>query len=80
MGRIRRIHDKEIRALERKCQIKNNRLRTDLVGGKFKMLETAGEQVRQSKSASGSLHPNVYEDHQTVSRRPVWFGDEKVSV
>jgi hypothetical protein len=73
MSRIRRIHDKEIKAIERKCQIKNDRLRTDLMGGRFKMLESS-PQLRQTASASG---PSVT-DQQTYgvgTRRPVWFDE-----
>ena len=51
MLRIRRIHEKEIRALERKCQIKNERLRNDLCGGRFKLLEKAAK----SHSAPGKI-------------------------
>lgn len=53
MLRIRRIHEKEIRALERKCQIKNERLRNDLCGGRFKLLEKAAK----SHSAPVHSHP-----------------------
>ena len=45
MSRIRRIHDKEIKALERKCQIKNDKLRVDLMGGKFKIVLTSMHKV-----------------------------------
>ena len=72
MSRIRRIHDKEIKALERKCQIKNDKLRVDLMGGKFKMLENA-KQLRQTTSASGPLGT----DQQ--ARRPVWFEEAPFS-
>ena len=47
MSRIRRIHDKEIKALERKCQIKNDKLRVDLMGGKFKCLKMPNNYDKQ---------------------------------
>ena len=77
MSRIRRIHDKEIKALERKCQIKNERLRADLMGGRFKMLENA-QQLRQTTSASGPL---MTEPHASsvANRRPVWFDEPQPS-
>ena len=77
MSRIRRIHDKEIRALERKCQIKNDRLRADLVGGKFKMLDAA-KQLRHSISASGQLVSDQ-QGYSGATRRPVWFEDAQPS-
>lgn len=77
MSRIRRIHDKEIKALERKCQIKNERLRSDLMGGRFKMLENA-QQLRQTTSASGPLITET-QGYSAGNRRPVWFDDAQPS-
>ena len=77
MSRIRRIHDKEIRALERKCQIKNDRLKHDLMGGKFKMLESAKE-LRQTTSASGALGTDQ-QAYLGAPRRPIWFEEIKPS-
>ena len=78
MLRIRRIHEKEIKALERKCQIKNERLRNDLCGGRFKLLEDASQRAegeggaphahlpkatpRLSRSSRGSRNPRL-DDH-----------------
>ena len=73
MSRIRRIHDKEIKALERKCQIKNDRLRADLMGGRFKMLESS-PQLRQTTSASGPLVTDQ-QAYGVANRRPVWFDE-----
>ena len=77
MSRIRRIHDKEIKALERKCQIKNDKLRVDLMGGKFKMLENA-KQLRQTTSASGPLGTDQ-QGYGVNTRRPVWFEEAPIS-
>ena len=77
MSRIRRIHDKEIKALERKCQIKNERLRSDLMGGRFKMLENA-QQLRQSTSAGGPLITET-EPYGVANRRPIWFDEPQPS-
>ena len=77
MSRIRRIHDKEIKALERKCQIKNDKLRVDLMGGKFKMLENA-KQLRQTTSASGPLGTDQ-QGYGVNARRPVWFEEAPIS-
>ena len=75
MNRIRKIHEKEIKALERKCQIKNNRLRSDLFGGKFKMLEDARRlegkkppaMTRQSRSSRGrKLDDNFLEEYNNL--------------
>ena len=77
MSRIRRIHDKEIKALERKCQIKNERLRSDLMGGRFKMLENA-QQLRQTTSASGPLITET-QGYNVGNRRPVWFDEAQPS-
>ena len=77
MSRIRRIHDKEIKALERKCQIKNERLRSDLMGGRFKMLENS-QQLRQTTSASGPLITDT-QAHGVANRRPIWFDEPQQS-
>ena len=77
MSRIRRIHDKEIKALERKCQIKNERLRADLMGGRFKMLDSS-PQLRQTTSASGPLVTDQ-QAYGVATRRPVWFDEPQTS-
>ena len=68
MLRIRRIHEKEIRALERKCQIKNERLRNDLCGGRFKLLEKAAK----SHSAPGKM--------PWTTKCPRWIPVEKKNI